>query len=379
MTRPHILHVYKDYYPPVLGGIESTINLMARGTLDQYEVSVLACSGETSRREETIDGVRVVRAAEFGRFASAPFSPTFPLEVRRLAAVANLIHLHHPNPTGDIACLLARPKAPIVMTYHSDVVRQKHAMWIYGTIQERIMRRCKVIMPTSQNYLESSPWLQKHADRCIVLPLGVDLQRFAKTETVRSRAAEIRKQFSPPITIFVGRLRYYKGLDFLIRAMPKIPGTLLIIGSGPEAPRLQSLIRELNLIEHVHLIGELTDSEVVAHLYASDAFCMPSHLRSEAFGLSQVEAMACRLPVVSSRIPTGVPFVNEHEVTGFTVEPASPDALAAALNQLYNDEALRLRMGRAAQDRARKLFSADRMCGDLKEVYEHVIKACRAE
>lgn len=373
MTRPRILHVYKDYYPPVLGGIENTINLMAHGTKDQFDVTVLVCSGGRTRVDELLDGIRVVRVPELGRFASAPFSPAFPGELRRLARNADLLHFHHPNPTGDIACLLARPAAPIVMTYHSDVVRQKKAMLIYGPIQERMMRRCKVIMPTSPNYMQSSPWLQRHAEKCVVLPLGIDLSRFQNTDQVTARAAEIRARYASPITIVVARLRYYKGLEFLLRAMPSVPGTLLIIGTGPEQPRLAQIISGLNLTSRVHLLGDLPDAEVVHHLYAADAFCMPSHLRSEAFGLSQIEAMACGLPVVSTNIASGVPFVNQHELTGFSVRPESPAALSEALNRLYSDYTLRTEMAHAACQRAHTLFTAQRMCADLKQVYSRVL------
>ena len=375
MSRPRILHVYKDYYPPVLGGIESTINLMAHGTKDEYDITVLVCSGSKTRVDEAIDGIRVVRVPELGRVASAPVSPGFPFELRRLAMQADLLHFHHPNPTGDIAYLATRPRAPVVMTYHSDVVRQQRAMWFYGPIQERMMRHCKVIMPTSPNYLESSPWLKRHLSQCVMLPLGIDLSRFQKTPKVVARAAEIRARYPGPITIFVGRLRYYKGLEFLLRAMPKVPGTLLIGGTGPETANLTALISQLQLQDRVHLLGDLYEADVVEHLYASDVFCMPSHLRSEAFGLSQIEAMACGLPVVSTRIASGVPFVNQDGVTGFSVEAGSPDGIADALNRLFSDSELRLRMGAAAQSRAHEMFSASRMCSDLKEVYSHMLSA----
>jgi rhamnosyl/mannosyltransferase len=359
----------------VLGGIESTINLMAHGTRDEYDVTVLVCSGGASRRDEVLDGIRVVRVPEFGRFASAPFSPAFPWELRKLARQADLLHFHHPNPTGDIACLLARPRAPVVMTYHSDVVRQQKAMMVYGPVQERMMRRCQVIMPTSPNYLESSEWLQRHKEKCVVLPLGIDLSRFQVTPEVSARGAAIRARYAGPVTIFVGRLRYYKGLEFLLRAMPSVSGDLLIVGTGPEEQRLRTIIAELGISERVHLLGDMYESDVVTHLVAADVFCMPSHLRSEALGLSQIEAMACGLPVVSTRIASGVPFVNQDGVTGFSVPPENPAELARALNELHGNATLRARMGAAARARANEVFSAQRMCADLKQVYAHVLRS----
>ncbi|MCX7019586.1 MAG: glycosyltransferase [bacterium] len=375
MPRPRVLHVYKDYYPPVFGGIEGTINLMARGTLDEYEVRVLVCSGSRRSTEEEIGGVRVTRTAEWGRLSNAPISPAFIPALRRAAAMADILHLHHPNPTGDIAYLIARPRLPVVMTYHSDIVRQKFSMIAFAPVQERVMRACRVIMPTSPNYIESSPWLARHRAKCRIVPLGVDMARFEPTTLgggLENRAAEIRARYAAPITIFTGRLRYYKGLEYLIAAMKSLPGSMLIGGTGPDAQRLQNIARECGVAERAVFLGDLTDEELVAHLRAADVFCLPSHLRSEAFGLSQIEAMACGLPVVSTNIPTGVPFVNRDGETGFTVEPASPDALAAALEKLFNDDELRRRMGAAARLRAHSHFSAASMCRDLKDVYESV-------
>ena len=376
--RPRILHVYKDYYPPVVGGIERTIHLMAQGTRDEFDVRVLVNSGSRRTWTEELDGVRVTRVAEWGRVASAPISPAFVRALRREAADADLLHFHHPNPTGDVACLLTRPAAPIVMTYHSDVVRQRAAMVIYGRIQERMMRACRVIMPTSPYYIESSPWLRRHRDRCRVLPLGIDVSRLDPTPEIRERAADIRSRYPGPLIAFVGRLRYYKGLHYLIRAMKDVDATLLAVGRGADLPRLQAEAASQDVAERCRFLGDLPEPEMVAVLHAADVFCLPSHLRSEAFGLSQVEAMACGLPVVSCRLPTGVPFVNQDGVTGLTVPPASSEALASALNRLLTDQELRLRMGAAAAERARSLFSAERMCRDLKEVYREVLSAGQA-
>ncbi|MBA2670218.1 MAG: glycosyltransferase, partial [Gemmatimonadetes bacterium] len=228
--------MYKDYYPPVMGGVERTIHLMAQGTRDEFDVRVLVNSGTLRTFTEGLDGVRVTRVSEWGRLASAPVSPAFIGALRREAADADILHFHHPNPTGDVACLLTRPTAPIVMTYHSDVVRQRAAMVVYGPIQERMMRACRVIMPTSPDYVESSEWLQRHRDRCRVLPLGIDVGRFQSTPAVEQRAAEIRSAHPGPLIAFVGRLRYYKGLHFLIEAMKAVEATLLAVGGGSDLP-----------------------------------------------------------------------------------------------------------------------------------------------
>jgi rhamnosyl/mannosyltransferase len=269
--------------------------------------------------------------------------------------------------------LLARPGKPLVMTYHSDIVRQRFSMVLFGPVQERTMRACRVIMPTSPSYIESSEWLSRHRDKCRVVPLGIDLSRFEPTETVCARTAAIRAEYAGPVVLFVGRLRYYKGLEYLLRAAPDIRAKVLIGGTGPDLARLQGIVRECGAEGRVAFLGDLPEEELVAHLHAADVFCMPSHLRSEAFGLSMVEALACGVPVVSTNIATGVPFVNADGETGFCVEPASPMALRDALNRVLGDASLRARMSEAARRRAHGMFSAERMCTELVRVYRAVL------
>ncbi len=374
MTKPKILHVYKDYYPPVRGGIEQTINIMARRSVNDFDVTVLVCAGPLPEGEEIIEGVRVVRIKEWRRIWSAPLSRRFAHSLAQLAAKADLLHFHHPNPTGDIAYLLSGLHKPFVITYHSDIVRQRAAIVVYGVIQEMMMRRANVVMPTSPNYIESSVWLRRHRAKCRVVPLGIELDRFARTKEIEKAASDIRARRGSPLVIFVGRLRYYKGLHFLVEAMRDVDGHLLIVGTGPEEDRLRAQTLRAGLETRIHFLGDLDDEQLVAHLHAADVFCLPSHLRSEAFGICQIEAMACGLPVVSTDLKTGVPFVNKHGETGFVVPPADPRALACALNRLLKDEELRATFSKQARLRAQSLFSAEKMCSLLHEVYWDVLK-----
>ncbi|AXA35368.1 MAG: glycosyltransferase [Candidatus Hydrogenedentota bacterium] len=375
IQRPRVLHIYKDYFPPVRGGIENTINLMARGTRDEFETSVLVCRGPAKAGTEVLDGVRVRRVPEWCRVWSAPLSPAFVRALREEAQRADLLHFHHPNPTGDLAYLLGGIQTPFVMTYHSDVVRQRAAMIFFAHVQRRMMDRARRIMPTSPNYVESSPWLRKYREKLRIVPLGIELDRFQKSPTVEKKVLEIRQQWGEQLILFVGRLRYYKGLHFLIEAMRSVPsGKLLIIGTGPEESKLKRMVRDWDLAERCVFLGELDDQDVVAYLHASRVFCLPSHLRSEAFGICQIEAMACGLPVVSTALATGVPYVNRHGETGLVVEPGNPTALAEALNRLLSDPALRERFSRAASEQAQQEFSAERMCARLKAVYWEVLQ-----
>lgn len=373
--RPRVLHVYKDYYPPVMGGVEMTINLLAEGCQERFETAVLVNSGGRHTSEESINGVRVIRVNEWGRAASAPVSPAFVTALRREAQKADILHFHHPNPTGDLACYLTRPSQPAVMTYHSDVVRQQWAMKVYGPLQNWMMAQCRTIMPTSPNYLESSGWLQRHRDLCQVVPLGIRVEELDRDEATVRRAQQLQEQFgNRRLVLFVGRLRYYKGLQFLIAAMGDIKAELLIAGTGPMESELRQLALKHGVADRVHFAGDISDLEKRVYYCAADVFCMPSHLRSEAFGLSQVEAMASGLPVVSTRIASGVPYVNADGVSGITVEPENPQALAEALNLLLKSDDLRQQLAAGAYERARREFSAERMCEQVMGVYRSVLE-----
>jgi glycosyltransferase involved in cell wall biosynthesis len=371
---PHVIHVYKDFWPPVLGGIERCIHWMAAETVkhDGWEVTVLVNSRTRESREREVDGIRIIEVGEWGRALSAPLSPGFPLAMRKLKA--DIWHFHIPNPTGDVSWLLARPKGAVVATWHSDVVRQKWAMFAYAPLLRAFLRHCRVIMPTSPRLIDSSEFLRERRRRCHAVPLGMPLGGFERTPERLSRARAIRRDFKGmPLVCFVGKLRYYKGLQFLVSALRVLPGVqALIIGEGPEGEKLKRLAAELDVADRTHFLGELPDEDVVHHLLASDVFVLPSHLPSEAFGLSQVEAMACGIPVVSTDLPTGVPYVNQHGETGLIVPPGDDLALAGAIDDLLTDTTRRLRMGEAALRRAHAEFSAEVMGRRLQRVYKKV-------
>lgn len=368
-----IVHVYKDFWPPVIGGIERCINWMVGGLRGKYEFTILVNSRSRETRERQWEGVRIVEVGEWGRKFSAPIAPSFPRWLGKLEA--DIWHFHLPNPTGDVSWLLRRPRGRVVATWHSDVVRQRWAMAVYTPFLHAFLRNCDVIMPTSPRQIEGSPHLSRFREKCTPVPLGMPLAPFERTASNALRVREIKRHYKGyPIISFVGRLRYYKGLQFMVSAMRLLPHVhFLIIGDGPEGEKLRRLVEEFELTETVHFLGSLSDEEVVSHVQASELFVLPSHLPGEAFGLSQVEAMACGVPVVCCDLPTGVPYVNQHGETGLVVPPADPEALANAVRELLADPNRRLRMGEAALRRAQKEFSQPAMCARLEGVYERVL------
>ncbi len=373
--KPRIVHVYKDFWPPVLGGIERSINWMIQSTGGEFDYSVLVNSRQRESRKQRWNGIPVYKVGEYGRVLSAPLSPSFPRTMKRLKA--DIWHFHLPNPTADVSWLLSRPKGKVVATYHSDVVRQKWAMAVYKPFLDQFLKNCDAILPTSPLLVQYSEVLKKFEDKCHPIPLGMPMMPFERSEEKANRGREIKRRFGyRPLMIFVGKLRYYKGLQFMVSAMRGISkGDLLIIGDGPEREKLGRLVEEFKLEDRVHFLGELSDQEVIDHLFAADVFVMPSHLTSEAYGLSQIEAMACGLPVISCKLKTGVPYVNLHGLTGLSVEPANDVALAEAANKLLNDDRLRFKLGETAMRRAHDEFSLYAMGTRLKKIYRKVLNS----
>jgi rhamnosyl/mannosyltransferase len=366
-----VTHLFKDYFPPTTGGIEQHMQLLCSGLARSMDVSVLVPSRSFRRRTETIDGVHVVRVPEFGRFAAVPFCPTMSLELRRLRP--DIVHLHFPNPMGDLAYLLGGRRTPFVISYHADVIRQRRLLPLYRPILDAVFRRAARVIVAAEENIASSDILTRYKDRCTVIPYGIDLRSFDLTETEAVEVERRRATAGEGMVLFVGVLRPYKGVDVLLKAMARVRARLVVVGRGPNRLELSGLAARLGISGRVLFLGEVSDSERRILLHACDVFVLPSIDNREAFGIVQLEAMACGRPVIASDLPTGVRFVNKNQMTGLLVPPGDSDALAAALQRLLGDERLRQTLGNAAKRRAELEFSADRMVRRVQQVYEEVL------
>lgn len=366
-----ILHVYKDYFP-VLGGIENHLRWLATAQASRgHEVMALVTNPaerQTTVREE--EGVRVIRAARIATVASTPLSLALPRELRRLRP--DIVHLQFPYPVGEVSNLLFGRGRRTVISYQSDVVRQAGILRLYDPLLRLVLRRADVILASSPPYIQSSSYLAPLADRCRVLPLGVDVSRFSRPRP--DRVASIRAQFPGPIILFVGRLRYYKGLSYLLQAMRDVQATLLIIGTGPEAVALGEQRQQSGISDHVHFLGDIGDDALPAYYQAADLFVLPSSHRSEAFGIVLLEAMAAGKPLVSTELGTGTSWINQDGVTGRVVPPRQAAALAEVISDLLADPDQRQRMGAAAQARARAEFDLPILVDRVLGVYEEALR-----
>ena len=374
-----IVHIYKDY-PPILGGIENHVRLLSEAQAARgHQVTVLVTN--PAGRPTTVTqegGVRVVRAARLGTVASTPLSLVLPQQLSRIHP--DLVHLHFPYPVGEVSQWLLRRGRATVMTYHSDVVRQRNIMRFYGSVLARILAEVDAIIVGSPPMRESS-YLQAYRDKLRLIPYGIPLARFCEPPSPEE-LTRLRRKYGDlfdrnrtsgeSYLLFVGRLRYYKGLDNLIRALPHISARLLVVGIGPMEEEWKALALDTGTGDKIIWLGEVPDADLPAFYHLADLFVLPASHASEAFGLVQLEAMAAGLPVICTELGTGTSYVNRSGLTGLVVPPADPVALRDAINRLIADPELRRSMGAAACIRASE-FDLDGMVDKVLALYDDVM------
>jgi glycosyltransferase involved in cell wall biosynthesis len=360
------------FYPPHRGGMESALYDLCDELKDKVDLRVLVANGRKSTITEVKDGVNVTRVGSVGMIFSTSICPTMPYWMMKCPA--DIVQIHHPNPMANISFLFSNHPGKLIVLYQSDIVRQRMSYAVYAPFLMRMLQRAHRIIVTSPNYLASSPLLARFKGKCVLIPLGIDLRRF-EPKGNEGKIASIRSQYGDRIILFVGRLTHYKGVPYLLEAMKRVSGRLLIIGGGDLEEQLRNQGACSGLSTKVCFLGELEEDEIFPFFHACDLLVLPSISRNEAFGLVQLEAMACYKPVVSTDLQTGVPYVNRNGVTGFVVPPKDPRALAEAINRLLEDEGLKVRMGIEGRRRVEKEFTREKMAGETLKLYEEVLRS----
>jgi rhamnosyl/mannosyltransferase len=358
------------FYDPVVGGMETVLKDICDGLFDQIDFQILVAN--TRCRTEHEDGKsHVTRVATMGKLLSCPVAPSFPLWAKKLDA--DLMHVHLANPLAELSALLAPHDMPIVAHFHSDVVRPLPGAvrGIYGRFLHAFYRRANCIVVPTPRHIEISKFVPHYRQKCRVVPFGISIARFELDEAGARKVDELRD--GPQKVLFVGRLVPYKGVEFLIRAMEKLKAQLWIVGSGPLEDSLRNLTREKGIADRVQFLGQVTEQDLLAYYHACDIFALPSITTQEMFGLVQLEAMACRKPVVSTKLPTGVPWVNQHGKTGYTVSPGNSEELAQAIQCLLASRELREEMGEAGRTRVEQHFTSTKMAEAMLQVYQETL------
>ncbi|MEX1109498.1 MAG: glycosyltransferase [Dongiaceae bacterium] len=318
-----------------------------------------------------------VYARPLANMGGTPVCPTMPWHAlrRHWRQPFDIVHLQFPaDPMAHLAYELLPRSVKRVIGWHSDIVRQQNLLKLYRPFLIHSLRAADAIIAATPAHISSSEQLSpvRGTAKLRVVPYGFDLSRFERRPAL---ADEISRRFGGRFLVFaLGRHVYYKGFEFLIRALASLPGVALALGGqGPLTPELERIAREAGVAERVHFVGRIADKDLPAWYHACDAFCLPSVEPAEAFGIVQVEAMACGKPVVCCQLDNGVNWVNLDGETGFAVPPADPAALAGALARLQQDATLRAGLGEAGRRRALAHFTSAAMAKSTLAIYREVL------
>lgn len=361
-----VLHVYKTYFPEDFTGVPRVIDSIAQALIPHgVESHVLTLTkGPAADEPIQVDGYQVHQVQRVLQIASAPISIKAFLKFRELATAVDLVHYHFPWPIADLMWLVGGRARPAIVTYHSDIVRQRVAMPVYRPLMNYFLSRADAIVATSPNYARSSKVLRRHAASVQVVPIGLA----QRPEISRTALARWRGQLGEGFFLFVGAARYYKGLEFLLKAAATSGLPVVIAGAtAPELPDTPT--------DNVQVVGKITDDDREALLELCAATVLPSHLRSEAFGIALIEAARAGKAMISCEIGTGTSYVNSHGETGLVVPPADAGALEAAMMKLSASPALAKSYGRAARARFEGMFTRQHMSSEYLEIYRRVARS----
>ncbi len=376
MNKLKILHVYKTYYPDTVGGVEEVIRQIMLSTQPLgIESRIFALSKTPSPRQITLNEGQIWRARSWGAPASCDIGGLSAFSTFQEAYKwADILHFHFPWPFADLLSMSGRLHKPKILTYHSDIVKQRIIFFFYQPLMYWNLNSMDALVATSPAYVESSKVLSKYIKipgKLHVIPLGVDependIRKFPDFLSENGIAED-------SYVLSLGVLRYYKGLHILLNAARKIRGNIVVAGSGPEENNLKLQVRQLGL-KNVFFAGRVDDEEKMQLIKNCRAMVLASHLRSEAYGMVLVEASMQGKAMVTCEIGTGTSFVNKNEVTGLVVKPNSPDDLAVAINSLLEDKELADRYGASARKRYEDMFSAKTMGKSYASLYREILE-----
>lgn len=367
-----VLHFYRTYLPDSMGGIEQVIFQLCDST-DRLGIdnTVLTLSNDPAPGPISIQQHKVHQARMDFQLASTGFSYSVFKKFRELAAEADVINYHFPWPFMDLVHFCSSVKKPYVVTYHSDIIRQRHLLKLYRPLMRRFLNGADRIVAASPNYVHTSDVLKEYRDKTQVITYGLNKASYPQPDA--ERIAQWKAKLGERFFLFVGVMRYYKGLHILLDALKGVDYPVVIVGAGPLEKELHAQAQALGP-RNLHFLGRLGDEDKVALLELSYAIVFPSHLRSEAFGISLLEGAMYGKPMISSEIGTGTSYINIHNETGLVVPPSNPEAFREAMRTLWDNPAQAREMGIRAEERYRQLFTSEEMGRKWLQLYEALLE-----
>lgn len=371
-----IVHFGKYYFPDA-GGIESVTASLARGAVRKgHAVTVVCFAKNANSHEEVMEGVRVVRAPIARMIASQPLGLKYVARCLKEARNADVIHFHAPNMLGILCCLMVGKRPRLLVHWHSDVINKGVLGKLVRPLETALLKRADAIVATSQVYSDASMTLRPFRDKVTIVPIGVPDAMLAQEQGGGEVPAELEHVIAgKKLVLTVGRLVSYKGFEVLIGAAKTLSedSVLVIVGDGPLRDTLAASIASENVAHKVYLAGRLSDGALSSLFTRAELYCMPSTSRAEAFGVVLLEAMAYGKPIVASDIPgSGVPWVNQHGVSGINVPVGDARALADACNRILSCKQEQARFADGARTRFLTEFTEDVSVNKMLSTYERL-------
>jgi len=366
-----VLHVYRTYYPDTQGGLEEVIRQICSNTVEQgVESRVFTLTNAKSNDVVQFEGVDVYRFSQTLEIASCGFSIAALKGFKESVEWADIVHYHFPWPFGDLLHLLAKVNKPTLVTYHSDIIRQKWLLNLYRPLKRLFLSKVDAIVATSENYFATSDVLGYYSEKVQVIPIGINDQ---KSEISEHKLKQWQDKVGEGFFLFIGVLRYYKGLHILLDALQNSTCRVVIVGAGPIEKVLKEKAKQLKL-SNVTFLGYIDDEDKFALLELSIGIVFPSHLRSEAYGVTLVEGALHGKPLISTEIGSGTSYVNKHGKTGLVIPPSDPRGLRDAMEKISNNKGLSRKMGNNARKRYEELFTGAVMGQKYSLLYQNLIK-----
>jgi glycosyltransferase involved in cell wall biosynthesis len=354
-----------------MGGVPEVITSLAEGMSPRHRSSVLVARSRGWGRQYVWNGVPIEATTSLGTVVSMPISPNFPLLLARRLRTTDLAVLHHPFPLNDFGAGIGLPhRTPLIVHWHAEIVGRRVLSEFVAPIIRRTLARAQHIIVAHETLLANSPFVAAYRDKCAVIPHGIDVDYWSDLDASQLQKVEALRSRYPRLLITTGRLVAYKGHHILLEALRRLNATLVIVGDGPLSKQLRRAAKQFGLRDSIFLAGALSRDDLKVYLHAARVYAFPSVSAAEAFGISQIEAMAVGLPIVNTDLPTGVPHVARNGLEALTVPPNDAAALASAIEQLLDDQQLARRLGAAGRARALAKYKLDRFVMQTEKFYE---------
>jgi len=373
MRKIRVLHLYRTYFPETQGGLQESIRQLCLATLPlDVDNVIFTLARNPVPSSLALPEAQVVRARSWFELASCDFGAWSALRrCREAADQCDIIQIHYPWPFADMLLpFIRRQGQPVLVTYVSDIVRQNNSGLgqVYAPLRRYLLGSAARVVASSPNYAQSSVVLRDYQNKLSCIP------HCLRDSPARNDAlcAQWATRLGSDFFLFVGVLRYYKGLDFLLQAARHVSTPIVIIGDGPEGQKLRAVAQAMGLT-HVHFLGALGDDDKNALMALCRAVVFPSHLRSEAFGITLLEGARMAKPLICCEIGTGTTWVNQHNETGLVVPPSDAAALADAMNLLASDNALCQRLGTGARQRWEEHFRPAVVGAAYRQLYDELL------